>query len=161
MGDNINWRTSVHDERQDRHEHLNHAFGSAVVVQNVNFSHLSSVTPQNPYSQMNNKDFLLSADEWTSVKFDYALLISTVVARHIPALAFLRDHFPKRIESTYSKELQTPNKVIPLPVLHYNEQKYDDVVQIMDFYEKFVHDTYDAAGVPKPKIHTGGDQLTR
>ena len=46
-------------------------------------------------------------------------------------------------------------------MLYCNEQKYEDVVKIMDFYEDFVDETYTAAGVPKPKVHTGGDQLTR
>jgi hypothetical protein len=52
---------------------------------------------------------------------------------------------------------------VPLPVLPYNEQSYDDVVKILDHYETTVLEVCEAAGVPEEdiSIHIGGDQLTR
>ena len=161
IGDNVNWKTGVHDERKDHHEHMNHAFGSAVIIQNLNFSHLCNSSPQLMHTELSYEDFLLSSDEWKHVRWEYAVLISRVVKKHIPSLAFVSDHFPKLIKGPYSEQLREPNKVVPLPILYCNEQKYDDVVKIMDFYEQYVDDAYKAAEVQKPKVHTGGDQLTR
>ena len=79
----------------------------------------------------------------------------------IPALNFVKEHTPKYITGEYSLDLAKVNKVIPLPVLFKNEQKYADVVDILDYYEEFVHDVYVKAGrETELKIHIGGDQLT-
>ncbi|KAL5008521.1 hypothetical protein ScPMuIL_014102 [Solemya velum] len=56
------------------------------------------------------------------------------------------------------------SEVIPLPVLAKNEQKYSDVIDIMDSYEQLVEDTFLACGhlvTSETKVHIGGDQLTR
>lgn len=52
-------------------------------------------------------------------------------------------------------------KVIPLPVLHKNEQKYADVVEVLDSYQDICETVYRSAEKPLPKVHIGGDQLTR
>ena len=61
----------------------------------------------------------------------------------------------------YSKQLTAKSDVIPLPVLCLNEQKYQDSVQIMDHYKDMIQEIYTEAGKHLPKIHVGGDQLTR
>lgn len=53
------------------------------------------------------------------------------------------------------------NLVVALPVLPFNEQKYADVVQILDHYEHYIEEIYQSAEVPLAKVHIGGDQLTR
>lgn len=53
------------------------------------------------------------------------------------------------------------NLVVALPVLPFNEQKYADVVQILDHYEQYIEEIYQSAEVPLAKVHIGGDQLTR
>lgn len=53
------------------------------------------------------------------------------------------------------------NLVVALPVLPFNEQKYADVVQILDHYEQYIKEIYQSAEVPLDKVHIGGDQLTR
>ena len=46
IGDNINWTVGVHDQRVDNRGRMFHAFGSAVIVQNVDFSYLDDDRPQ-------------------------------------------------------------------------------------------------------------------
>ncbi|CAC5386827.1 unnamed protein product [Mytilus coruscus] len=55
------------------------------------------------------------------------------------------------------------SEVIPLPVLFKNEQYYQDVVGILDFYEKCLKDAHDEAGkqLSDQTFQIGGDQLTR
>lgn len=57
--------------------------------------------------------------------------------------------------------MKIKNKVIPLPVLHENEQKYSDVVNILDSYQDLVEITYQSCNLPVQQVHIGGDQLTR
>ena len=43
--DNINWKVGVHDQRLDNTSKMMHAFGSAAIVQNIDFRHLSACSP--------------------------------------------------------------------------------------------------------------------
>lgn len=45
------------------------------------------------------------------------------------------------------------NLVVALPVLPFNEQKYADVVQILDHYEQYIEEIYQSAEVPLAKVH--------
>jgi hypothetical protein len=51
--------------------------------------------------------------------------------------------------------------VVPLPTLPLNEQKYADVVDILDKYECTLSEIFTAAGQDLHTVHIGGDQLTR
>ena len=53
----------------------------------------------------------------------------------IPALNFISMHILKYITGEFSTELAKANKVTPKPILFKNEQKYADVVDILDQYE--------------------------
>lgn len=54
--------------------------------------------------------------------------------------------------------------MISLPRLCKNEQKYAEVVNVLDSYEQLIDDIYTEAGIQvgdSSKVHTGGDQFTR
>ena len=51
--------------------------------------------------------------------------------------------------------------MIPLPIQHKTEQKYIEVVDILDIYQEFCQKSDEACGKQCPKIHIGGDQLIR
>ena len=46
VGDNVNWKTGVSEERGDKKSHMNYAFASLAILQNADFSHLANITPQ-------------------------------------------------------------------------------------------------------------------
>ncbi|XP_071153480.1 uncharacterized protein [Mytilus edulis] len=164
VGDNINWKTNVHDERQDNHGKMHHAFGSAVIVQTLSFENISRIKPQKLFYEVDHQLFLPSSDEWKHIKEEYAIHMLHVAFKHIPYFKIFEKLITKQIVGQYSEQLKKKNKVFPLPVLHLNEQKYDDVVQIMDYYENFLSDTYEKAGLDfnnNTHVHCGGDQLTR
>ena len=162
VGDNINWTHGVSEEREDHKAKMMHAFGSLAIVQNVNFDHIPNIAPQTPWRDMGPQDFIPTSCDWISVKDEYSILISRVAGKHIPALPFLVE-YDRQIRGLYSEDLSRQNKVVPQSVLIKNEQKYADVVEILDYYESVVSDVYDAAGKDSQdvKIHIGGDQLTR
>ena len=163
VGDNINWKTGVHDERKEHHGKMHHAFGSAVIVQNTSFNHLSCVKPQVPVRHLETGIFLPSEQECEILLKDFATTLMRTAARHIPYFEQFLNVLPSNLWGEPPDGLSMKNKVIPLPVLHYNEQKYDEVVQIMDYYEDFLDKCYTEAGldISCEQVHIGGDQLTR
>ncbi|WAR07883.1 hypothetical protein MAR_017841, partial [Mya arenaria] len=58
-------------------------------------------------------------------------------------------------------KMKLKNTVIPLQIQHKNEQKYADVVDILDTYQDLGETLYQGSGLQVPQIHIGGDQLTR
>jgi hypothetical protein len=87
-----------------------------------------------------------------------------VAIKHIKFFKCLEAHIPEHRPDEYTQQLQTKTAVIPLNVLPLNEQKYGDVVQILNNYVTAMEKAYEEAGVNKndiPNIQIGGDQLTR
>lgn len=163
IGDNINWTVGVHDQRMDHTSYMEHAFGSAILVQNVDFISSPSENYQKHFEATPCQEFMPSADDFALYRRDYTVLMSRVVFQHLPYFQIFEDIVPARLSQACDEQLSVKTKVIPLPVLYKNEQKYQDVVEILAFYEKTVVDACDAAGADSSDvhIHIGGDQLTR
>ncbi|XP_076078863.1 uncharacterized protein LOC143048879 [Mytilus galloprovincialis] len=164
IGDNVNWKSSVHDERIDNKSHMEHAFASAVIVQNTDFSYLHMPSPFHCTMQVNEfRDYIPNPNDIQNIKYDYTILIARVLQNHIPFFRQFKDVIPNEISSPISDKLKQKSRVIPLAVLHKNEQRYQDVVGILDYYEKVVEDVFSSVGknMDDVKIHIGGDLLTR
>lgn len=58
VGDNINWSVGADDERADRKGHMEHAFGSLIIVQNTSFDHLPNITPVPQFTETDYNDYL-------------------------------------------------------------------------------------------------------
>lgn len=87
IGDNVNWKTSVHDERIDNKSHMEHAFASAVNVQNTDFSYLHMPSPFHCTMQVNEfRDYIPNPNDIQNIKHDYTILIARVLQNHIPFL---------------------------------------------------------------------------
>ena len=137
IGDNLNFTQGVAQERSDRHKHMVHMFASAVLIQEHVFIHQPNV-PQIPLQQLSMTDVLLSSDEYKMVRNDCKIVIAPIIAEHIPQLSFLLDYIPSKLQPD-DKECH-PTKVVPLPVLPYNEMQYQDDIKILDYYEELVSD---------------------
>ena len=142
---------------------MRHAFGSIAIVQDINFDHLLDVSPQVPRHLLRVQDFLPGVADWDRICNDYVILMARVAAKSIPALNFVGDVLPQHITGPMSDQLVNKSKVITLPVLFKNEQRYDDVVDILQMYENEIREVYNKAGKDGDdyKVHIGGDQLTR
>jgi hypothetical protein len=55
-------------------------------------------------------------------------------------------------------DLARKNTIVPLPVLPLNEQKYSDVVQILDHYEDTISNFFEEAASPVQKVHVISDR---
>ena len=88
--------------------------------------------------------------------------MARVALLHIPFFQKFRDVIPAYISNPMSESLKLKSKVLPLPVLMKNEQKYQDVVHILDHYQSLI-DRASAGAGPEPgnlHVHIGCDQLT-
>ena len=95
VGDNINWSVGVHDQRLDHRSRMFHAFGSAVLVQNVSFDYLSDVATQIHYSVAPVQLFIPSVEEINAIKEEDVTIVTKVAARHISLFQLFKDRVPK------------------------------------------------------------------
>ena len=168
VGDNVNFKVGVSRQREDKVGHMEHWFGSIAIIQHTNFNNLTVQRPQRPLLQMPPSAFLPSPEDMMIIKKDCVVLVMEVLVEHIPAFNCF-----KPLLLDMKRKLQPPldvfdttktNTVIPLPLLCKNEQKYADVVDVLDSYEQLIGDIYTKAGIrvdDSTKVHIGGDQLTR
>ncbi len=149
--------------RHDKTGHMRHAFGSIAIIQELDVHHLDDTSPQVPIELMSAADFLPSKSDWQELTAEYAILMARVAAKKIPALQFLEDTVPDYIEGPDSERLAKKSTVVSLPVLFKNEQKYEDVTDIMKMYEDEIQPVYHLAQkeLNGQQIHIGGDQLAR
>ncbi|KAH3694171.1 hypothetical protein DPMN_081610 [Dreissena polymorpha] len=132
---------------------MHHAFGSAVIIQNTSFEHLPDIKLQIPIQHLNSRNFLPTNQEYDNMQKDFAISLIKVAANHIPFLKNYQDVVPENVWNELTPAgLNQKNHVIPLPVLHRNEQKYDEVVDILDFFEDFLTERYNSAGVDRGTI---------
>lgn len=102
------------------------------------------------------------------MKLDCVVLVLEVLVEHVSVFSCF-----KPLLLDMKRKVQPPldvfdtskvNTVIPLPLLCKNEQKYAEVVKVLDSYEQLIDDIYTKAGLQvddSRKVHIGGDQLTR
>lgn len=162
IGDNVNFHVGVAQVRQNigKVDRMEHWFGSAAIIQNIDFSYLPDTSPQQDIRQLSCDQFIISDTELNEIVSDLSLLFGRIIVEHFPWLKFAKSAVN---EQTYEMPdgMADKNKVIPLPILHKNEQKYADVVDILDSYQELCEQTFATAQKPLHTVHVGGDQLTR
>ena len=149
--------------RADNRPKMEHAFGSAIICQNLKFDELDDSGPVNNHTNMHVSDFLPSKEDMSAIQSDYVILMSWVAMKYLPFFKMFEDIVPKTICEPPFEDLKRKSKVIPLAVLFENEQYYQDVVKILAYYEKFITESCEKLGhnIENVQIHIGGDQLTR
>ena len=70
-----------------------------------------------------------------------------VAARLTPVLQFVKDFVNTLLKGQHSDWLAEASKVVPLPVLFRDKQKYAEVADIMDNYETVIKDVHDEAQI--------------
>ena len=162
VGDNVNFHMGVAQARKSigKIGHMEHWFGSAAIVQNLSFPDLPNAHPQHDLRQLPTGRFILDEQEWNGIMFDFSVIMTRILVDFFPWLKFAKSAVNQIIDDI-PEGLKDENKVVPLPILHKNEQKYAEVVDVLDSYQELCETTYEAAEKPLQKVHIGGDQLTR
>jgi hypothetical protein len=167
VGDNVNSMVSASRQRKGNSAHMERWFASAAIIQNNCFDHLASniVTPQMPLLDLSPQSFLPGDYDFKVITNDYIYNIFQILTKH---LTFLKQFHPllaqlKNDLRAKDCDMSSKNAVVTFPALCKNEQKYAEVVDIMDSYEDHITDIYRKANTDLDgiKIHVSGEQLTR
>jgi hypothetical protein len=63
------------------------------------------------------------------------ILVSRILTDYLPWLQFAKSAVGVEIQGGAPQEMKQKNLVIPLQIQHKNEQKYADVIDILDSYQ--------------------------
>lgn len=162
VGDNINFKMGVSQERKSvgKVGHIQHWFGSAAIVQNVNFQAMDNDIPQCDLRLLPTETFIICEEELQEISNNFSVLSSRVLVEFFPWLKPSTACVNKAI-AVVPQDLKKKNTIIPLPIMHKTEQKYADVVDILDSYQQTCETVHLESGQVLEPVHVGGDQLTR
>ncbi|KAH3697829.1 hypothetical protein DPMN_085339 [Dreissena polymorpha] len=119
---------------------MHHASDPQDIIQNTSFEHLPDIKPQVPIQHLNSRNFLPTNQEYDHMQKDFTISLIKVAANHIPFFKNYQDVVPENVWNKLTPAgLNQNNHVIPLPELHRNEQKYDEVVDILAFMRTSSH----------------------
>lgn len=146
-GDNWGIRVLVHDMRNDHQNKDLHYFASTLIADRVPCEGLAQVSLRRDIRTLPNCHFLLNDAETKSLHENFKVLVGRVLVANIPALSFLKAVIPQHIAHRYSNEMAQKSTIVTLPTQLKDEKKYDDVVDILCFYENTIEEIYSKAGV--------------
>lgn len=166
-GDNWDIRINAHDMRSTHQNVDLHYFASNLIVERIPINpQLSTVSPRRDIKTVPNAVFLLSDVETTKLREDFKVLVGRVIIANIKELSFLKSVIPPHIPHRFQKEMAQESIIVPLPLQLKDEKKYDDVVDILSFYEDTIEEIYTKAGIidnppvnarpPEPEGSLGG-----
>ena len=101
--------------------------------------------------------FLPSPGDVERVKVNLVTLVSRILTQYIPALAPFAKLIPQHIEHQYSDQMSLKSEVFVLDVLMKNEAKHQDMIAIMQTYQRYLTDS---GCSDTERVLSGGDQLT-
>ncbi|CAC5407911.1 unnamed protein product [Mytilus coruscus] len=115
------------------------------------------VEPEISLNHLSIDNILLNKQEYEIIRHEVIGLIIDTAVKFLPNIAFLKHSKP--LESAY---ISAKTEVIPLSCLPYNENKYQDDVKILAWYQQLLDTIKKEAGADAElKFVIGGDQLTR
>ncbi|KAH3735400.1 hypothetical protein DPMN_041927 [Dreissena polymorpha] len=92
VGDNVNFHVGVAQARKSvgKSGHTEHWFGSAAIIQNVDFQALSDIAPLRDLRHVPYKTFLLSQTDLTEEVYHMSNLSAPIMVEHFPWLHFAK-----------------------------------------------------------------------
>ena len=117
--------------------------------------------PEIDFHQLSLEHLLPSKEDYILIRKDITKIVVDVVTKYLPFFSFIKKSVPGTFHSL-PDEQTVKTEVIPLPCLPFNEQKYQDDVKILEWYQQLAERIIRESGVDKStKFQIGGDQLTR
>jgi L1 cell adhesion molecule like protein len=171
--DNLDVRQEVRHMTVEHQNEVKHYVQSMVVEDRVNVERLPLETPQADLLDLDNSTFLPTIEDVNTLRQDCIEAAALILTEHVPVFKkHFGDLIPKVFQHQYSGEMKNKSNVIPCGIYNKNENKTNDLIDIMtDLQEKVTpgartenemldlderDDTY-ASMRPLP---LGGDQLT-
>ena len=124
-----------------------HLFASNLTENRINFNHLPN---DNPWGNF----FSLNVNEWKTYAECAKIIVGRTVLEFCPKFKFLRAVIPNHISHEYSPQMSQKSTIVSLPIVNANESKYDDYVNILRTYEKWIAEIYVQAWLLDEIPHT-------
>ena len=154
VGDNLDRSVVVRDIRSDHHGGIVHMFSLLAVKDRV------KPPPSNPSFNAERLlvpptfSSLVTAADVASLRQNLVVLVSRELCKYITCLQHCSSSVCRHIVHIYSREMASKSEVAVIDVLHLNETKNSDLLQIMKEMVKYL-----GAEFPDTVL-SGGDQLT-
>ncbi|KAL4217305.1 hypothetical protein ACF0H5_023756 [Mactra antiquata] len=99
VGDNINFQVGVSHARQSNGKvgHIENSFGSAAIIQNLTFDHLSSESPKCDLRTLPVSNFIIDQGDWSKLTSDMSRLFQRILTEFFPWLKFAQKAAHKEI----------------------------------------------------------------
>ena len=160
VGDNLNFSTGTSHETKENHKHMVHMFTSTALVYDYYYLDMTN-EPEIDFNQLQIDDLLPSREEYELIRKDIVKMVVDIVGKYLPFFAFAKKSVPGCLQSL-PEEQKARTDIIPLPCLPFNEQKYQDDVKILEWYQQLAEKIIRESGIDgTTKFQIGGDQLTR
>ena len=141
---------------------MEHYFGNIAILHNLKFPNASKIRPQKSTENLSAADLILNQSDIEALIDDYVFLAMQIAQQYFAFFKFLDQHLQSNLTDEHIEQLKVKTQVIPLPALHRNETHYKDALEIMRYYVRLVERLFSSAGISNvPKVHIGGDLLTR
>ena len=139
IGDNVDKYQGVRDIRSDHHGQIVHMFSILVSKLRVTVPAVDIFSPPTLTSEPLSS-FLPSSIDVDAVESNLLVIYSPIICDYIKALRPLSKSVPEHIPHAYSKEMAQKTDVIVLDVLHKNETKNSDRLDIMQTMQSYLGD---------------------
>ena len=154
VGDNVDKKKGVRDIRSDHHGELKHMFSLLAIKGSVK----PPPTVQNfvpiSLSALPVSHFLPTKSDVAAVKKNLIILISRVLCEHIKPLKCIKQVLVHHIPHIDSSDMAKKSDTIVLDVLHKNEAKHADMIDIMVEQQSYLGPDFSGS------VLSGGDLMT-
>ena len=124
-----------------------HLFASNLIENRVNFNHLPNDTLKGNIAIFSHRNFSLSVTEWKMYTETAKVIVGRIILEFFPKFKCLKSVIPFHIPHFYSNEMAKKSNIVNLPIINANEAKYEDCMQILRTYEKWIAEIYVKAGL--------------
>ena len=154
-GTGDNWDLKIlkgHMRKDIQNEDL-HLFASNLIENRLNFCHLPNDHPKGNILDFHRHSFSLSLNEWRMYAEYAKILVGRIILEFCPKFKCLKSVIPTHIPHMYSREMAQKSNIVSLPIINANEAKYEDCVNILRTYERWIAEIYVEAGLLQEVPH--------
>ena len=138
VGDNVDRRMVVRDVRSDNHDKLVHMFSLIAVRDRVKPPPFSPTFTMQRLLGPPTFSSLIELSDVQKVKDNLVVLVSRDLCKYIKCLSQCASSLEWHIKHTHSSEMAAKSEVAVLDVLHLNESKNSDKLEIMKEIARYV-----------------------
>ena len=137
-GDNWDIYIRTGQFRRDRGNTDLHLFASNFIENRLSFQHLPNITPKHDIQTLPLSTYSVNGKEWLAYRETAKVIIARVMIDFLPYFRFLKEVIPDHIQHQYSDLLSKKSTIMSMPIIDANEQNYEDCVEILRTYERWI-----------------------